>query len=290
MANIRRSKKLFLVESLSTSILLFIISSFSDWSPRENKLLFWANREGNPEVYAVNLDGSRLVNLTNHPSEDANPVWSPDGKFIAFYSKRDGNGEIYVMDADGSNLRNVTQHYAHDFNPSWAPNGKQITFQSYRDGRSQIYTMNADGKNQINLSRSGFNDSNPDWSSDGSQIVFVSDRTGSKSIYTMTNQGRNQKLLVNVGYMDLENPKWNHDDSKIVYHGSQKIGTMEIGTIFIYSFKTTQYQSLTKIQAYNYNPFFSPDGNHISFNRQYPNGPIELWVMTADGKKEIKIH
>ena len=89
------------VGALVLSVFVFSATSrAADWSPSGKTLTFWADWAGNLEAYIINVDGTGLKNLTNHPAEDANPVWSPDGRKIAFYSKRGGNGgEIYVMGA-----------------------------------------------------------------------------------------------------------------------------------------------------------------------------------------------
>jgi TolB protein len=58
------------------------------WSPVEDRLAFTTEDDGNREIYAINLDGTELVNLTNHPASDSYPVWSPDGAQISFASNR----------------------------------------------------------------------------------------------------------------------------------------------------------------------------------------------------------
>ena len=58
----------------------------------------------------VNVDGSGLRNLTNHPDSDRGAAWSPDGKWIAFTSNRDGDPEIYIASVDGSQLTQVTNN------------------------------------------------------------------------------------------------------------------------------------------------------------------------------------
>ena len=48
------------------------------WSPDGTRLAFSSTRDGNPEIYVVNRDGSNLRRLTNHPGIDITPTWSPD--------------------------------------------------------------------------------------------------------------------------------------------------------------------------------------------------------------------
>ena len=73
------------------------------------KIAFYSNRDGNGEIYIMNVDGSEQVNLTNNPADDwGEPSFSPDGSKIAFVSKRDGLDEIYIMNVDGSGQTRLT--------------------------------------------------------------------------------------------------------------------------------------------------------------------------------------
>ena len=74
------------------------------------RIAFVSRRDGNLEIYVMDINGGNQRNLTNHPDSDGSPAWSPDGKRIVFRSNRDGHihlihgwstSEIYVMDADG---------------------------------------------------------------------------------------------------------------------------------------------------------------------------------------------
>ncbi len=55
-----------------------------------------STRDGNPDVYVMNADGSSQVALTSNTFTDARPNWSRHTAQIAFMSNRDGNMEIYA--------------------------------------------------------------------------------------------------------------------------------------------------------------------------------------------------
>jgi tetratricopeptide (TPR) repeat protein/predicted Ser/Thr protein kinase len=76
-------------------------------SPDGQRVIFMSQRDGNWEIYVVNLDGSALKRLTNNPTNDGLPVWSPDGQHIAFVSDRDDDWAVWVMRPDGNDQRRL---------------------------------------------------------------------------------------------------------------------------------------------------------------------------------------
>lgn len=88
------------------------------WHPNSQKIVF--ERDG--EIYTIGTDGKGLINLTNHPAVDMNPVYSPDGNWIAFVSTReDGRAQIHIMRADGTGIRQVSYLPAGSLKPTWQP-------------------------------------------------------------------------------------------------------------------------------------------------------------------------
>jgi Tol biopolymer transport system component len=91
-------------------------------SPDGQKIVFTSLKDGDLEIYTMNVDGTGITRLTNNTALDNYPMWSTDGKRIAFHSARDnGNFEIYTMAADGSDVVRVTNNPAFDVFPSWRP-------------------------------------------------------------------------------------------------------------------------------------------------------------------------
>jgi TolB protein len=73
----------------------------------EDQLVFISPKDGDWEIYKMNVSGGGLVQLTDNNANDGAPAWSPDGRSIAFLSDRDGAWAIWVMNADGSNQRKL---------------------------------------------------------------------------------------------------------------------------------------------------------------------------------------
>jgi tetratricopeptide (TPR) repeat protein len=72
-------------------------------SPDGKKIAFMSHRDGNWEIYVMDLDNGMAKRLTNNGANDGLPIWSPDGGTIAFASDRGGEWAIWAMNPDGSN-------------------------------------------------------------------------------------------------------------------------------------------------------------------------------------------
>jgi TolB protein len=118
------------------------------WSPIDGRrIAFVSLRDGNQEIYVVNLDGEVLTNITNSPllNEDY-PVWSPDGNSIAYSVWEQGSEKVYVVAADG---RSAPQLVALGRSPTWSPDGSSIAFvvDTLDGSRTDLYAVTIGGGN-----------------------------------------------------------------------------------------------------------------------------------------------
>ena len=94
------------------------------------KIAYESYVDNNWEIFAMNADGSKPVNLTRTAGEHEHyPQVSPDGKRICFtIDKGEGRETVrslWVMNADGANRKKLAD-YARE--PFWAPDSKVIGF------------------------------------------------------------------------------------------------------------------------------------------------------------------
>jgi DNA-binding CsgD family transcriptional regulator len=196
------------------------------WSPDGSRIAFESQREeGNADIFVINVAGSGLRNITNHPAFDSGATWSSDSSRIAFASDRDGTSDIYVAGFDGSDPVRLTTSGARI--PAWSPDGSRIAFISDRDGNSELYVMNSDGTAQVNLSQHPAADFSgapvghlpPIWSPDSVRIVFLSDRDGVSEIYS-ANANNSALIRLTKETTEDESPhSWSPDGADLIFFG-----------------------------------------------------------------------
>jgi dipeptidyl aminopeptidase/acylaminoacyl peptidase len=208
------------------------------WSADGRRIAFMSERDGNPEIYVMNSDGSGQRRLTRDPAVDADPAFSRDGTRLAFTSTRDGNPEIYVMADDGSAQTRLTFDPAADQQADWSPDGTRIAFESTRDGNHEIYTMNPDGGAVTRLTFSSEFAADPSWHPDGASIAFVSGPSGALNIFTLR-PGTAGRTQLTDGLSDVHHPAWSPDGQQIAFTASgstyvRKVDASGIGEVAAY--------------------------------------------------------
>ena len=198
------------------------ISTVFARAPVTAKIVFASTRDGNSEIYIMNPDGSKQVNLTRHPSRDLAPVWSPTGAHIAFNSERDGTRDIYIMDANGKNVRKVFRRLAYREYPVWSPDGKKLAYTNASNW--SIYVGTIEGGHEERITSTNFLGGWPTWSPDSSEIAFIStEGPWAYSLKVVNLETRKERILMpkeEIGkFLD---PDWSPDGTRIAFYWSEK--------------------------------------------------------------------
>jgi TolB protein len=180
------------------------------WSPDGKKIAYVSERDGNPEIYVMNADGSDSARLTRSPGIDSSPAWSPGGTQLALISDRDGAPEVYVMNLDGSEVTRFTFDMAVCADPAWSPDGDWLAYSSTRDGDAEIYRVSADRFQTYRVTFSTGDDLSPSWSPDGLWLAFLSDRQaqGKFNLFATTFDGAKVFAFFEEPPLGLQGAAW----------------------------------------------------------------------------------
>ena len=248
-------------------------------------ILFESDRDGNPEIYAVD-DAGHINRMTDNPAADTQAAWDPSMQRMAFTSNRDGQNEIYLMNADGTNPINLTNNPADEQQPAWSVDGQWIAFTSNRDGNYEIYIQQVNGSEVINLTNNPGNDTQPNWvrstnfDPSGESIVFTSDRDGNQEIYRMKTDGSEAINLTGNPATD-QMAKGSPDGALVVFttdrDGNQEIYTMRIDG--------QNQQNLTNNPSTDFGPSWAANQAWVAFTTDR-DGNREVYI-TKPGALEV---
>lgn len=157
-------------------------------SPSGDTVVFASQRDGQWDLYLLELATGIISRLTNTPEYESAPSWSPDGLWLVYEAYVDNNLELFIQHTDGLQDRlRLTFDGGADHSPAWSPRGRQIAFVSTRTGESEIWLADLDSPASdrfTNLSRSGLSiESHPAWSPDGSSLAWSSVKEGFQNIF-----------------------------------------------------------------------------------------------------------
>jgi Tol biopolymer transport system component len=228
------------------------------WSPDGKQLVFSAVLSAitNPQIWAMNADGSAQHLLVNDPSfADSDPNFSPDGQQIVFTRCGVPNCAIFRVQADGTGIIAITHFNSNgdiiDLWPAYSPDGKTIAFTSFNRNNGflcAIYLVDADGSNFRILTPPRLTAFKPDWSPDGKEIVFSTNSNFStildEEIWVIHVNGSGPVRLTN------NNKHWNG------YFSGR----------------------------HDFSPSWSPQGDEIVFERDRPDfSRFAIYVISPDG-------
>jgi TolB protein len=122
------------------------INTEPSWNPNGNQIAFTSDREGGPQVFLMQDDGSNLRRLTSEGLYNASPAWSPNGAMIAYVSRFEGKFDLFVYKLGEGKAYQITTGVSTSESPAWSPDERRLVFTSNRFGSSQLFTTDLSGR------------------------------------------------------------------------------------------------------------------------------------------------
>jgi tricorn protease len=185
------------------------------------------------EVFSIPKTEGISYNLSNNcGARDKDAAWSPDGKNVAYLSDKSGEYEIYLQSSEG--------------------NEEAIKLTSHKDGYR--HTLR--------------------WSPDSKKIAFA-DQTlrfyildvATKKI-TEADHAEFENVDISLNNKPIYDFSWSPDSKFLAY---SKMNKDQVYQIYIYSLDSKTVNTASNGLFYDFNPIFTPDGEHLLFvsNRSF---------------------
>ena len=178
------------------------------WSPDGTTLAITLSRkDGDVDVYTLNLSSQVLTRMTFDPGIDTEPTWSLDGKKLYFNSDRAGSPQIYEIDvADPNRATRITFEGSYNARPRLSPDGKQLAVVFLDRGNYRIATVDLASK-AVQVLSPGRQDESPSFAPNGATLIYATQDRGRGVLATVSSDGRfQQRLGVTTG--DVREPVW----------------------------------------------------------------------------------
>lgn len=173
--------KIVLYEVSNKRESVILESGYYDGDPTLSKdqkhVAFTSNRDGNFDIYLLDLSSHVTSTLLSNDADNWGPTWSPNSQRLAFTSNMKGNFEIFSIGRDGIGLVQLTTIGGENYKPDWSPDGRWIAF-FHRDNAEEkfdIFIVSNDGRQIQNVTKSPErNEFTCGWV--GDQLYFYSDK------------------------------------------------------------------------------------------------------------------
>jgi TolB protein len=179
------------------------------WSPDGKKLaLTLSTRDGNLDIYTLDLTTQALTRITDDPGIDTEPQWSNDGASLYFTSDRAGGPQIYrVGIRSGDKPRRLTFQGSYNARPRLSPDESQLAFVTQEDGAYRIATMDLRSRGDVQVLTKGRFDVSPSYAPNGAEIIYASRDRGRGVLALVSSDGRVQERLVS-SEGEVQEPAW----------------------------------------------------------------------------------
>lgn len=179
------------------------------WSPDGKKLaLTLSTRDGNLDIYTLDLATQALTRITDDPGIDTEPQWSKDGLSLYFTSDRAGGPQIYRVGVQpGDKPRRLTFQGSYNARPRLSPDESQLAFVTQEEGGYHIATLDLRGRGDVQVLTKGRFDVSPSYAPNGAVIIYASRDRGRGVLALVSADGRVQERLVS-SEGEVQEPAW----------------------------------------------------------------------------------
>ncbi|CAI8010103.1 Tol-Pal system protein TolB [Geodia barretti] len=246
-----------------------------DYDGSGERIVFSALKEGQTDLYVIELLTGEVDRLTFDPFNDTHPSWHPITGEIIYTSERGTKNRLVLMNLNQGTERLLTDGTYNAISPTWTPEGTSILFCSDRQGIYDIHKLEIVEKD----SNQGSSDQQK-----SDQQSAVSSQQNSRQPSAVSSQ---QERLPRSESSPENLLTDSHANGEVVvgarsprpYGSTEPVGSRSL---------EVELTRLTSMMTGCFNPSLAPDGKHLLFSA-YQNGKYDVCIMEIAKAIEEKI-
>ncbi|HEX3229641.1 MAG TPA: S9 family peptidase, partial [Pyrinomonadaceae bacterium] len=270
------------------------------WSPDGEKLAFVSARDGDDEIWTIDVSSGALKKITTISTGAGDPVWSPDGKWLAFVS------DIYPECRDDAcNKRRAEEVAQNKVKAHVAERLLYRHWKSWKNGmRSHVFVVASAGGEARDLTPGDY-DAPPfslggptdyAFSPDSSELAFVSNHdkveatSTNADVWLISVKGGTPKNITAANHGYDGSPQYSPDGKYLAYRSQVTPGyESDRFRLMLYERKTGRAQSISESLDSNIDEFtFAPDSKNIYLTaEERGRAPIYSVAVTGGPIKKV---
>ena len=149
------------------------------------RIVFSALKEGQTDLYTIDLKTETINRLTQDPFNDTHPSWHPTKNAIVYASEREHKNRLVLIDIDQRTQQMLTDYSSNAISPVWMSDGESVLFCADRTGVFDAYKLHITNMETTRLTNFITGCFNPSFSPDGKQLLFSAYQNGKYDICVM---------------------------------------------------------------------------------------------------------
>jgi TolB protein len=168
------------------------------------------SKDGNPDIFVMDLRTRELRKVTTHFAVDTEPSWMPDSKSILYTSEQGGNNrpQIYQVTLETGWTERVTFDGTYNSKAAMLPDGNNIVMIHRYDVGDDFHLaiLNLD-RGSIRILTDTSLDESPTIAPNASMVMYAS-KSGGRGILNAVSIDGRVKYQLPVAEGDVREPAW----------------------------------------------------------------------------------
>ncbi len=185
-------------------------TAFDEFNPQVStdgaKLVYYANRYGNTDIFSMEIGSGASSQLTSDPSSDYDATFAyNDPDTVVFKSNRDdGFGDLFSMSISGELQTNLTplRKTSEEWKPEFISEhvmvfSSRLNPASGKDVSDELFTLDLNTNVYVQLTSNDYSDWYPAYDHTNNTFVYVSKGPNNdQAIFRMNPDGSGKKLVI----------------------------------------------------------------------------------------------